>query len=163
MIESDATTLRIKDLNSKNGTFVNGKRISSGEIHVGDSLRLGPLELKIVHGDANGPLVDDESDATPNCHHDVSLASSCHEVRATEKQGAVLKLVVTGMSDKKIAEQLNISVGTVQTHLKILRALFKVHSRTELIAKVHADHQGTPGTHWVRTKDLPSSGEDRRT
>ena len=39
--------LHVKDLDSTNGTFVNGKRISSAELHDGDRLGVGRLELNV--------------------------------------------------------------------------------------------------------------------
>jgi pSer/pThr/pTyr-binding forkhead associated (FHA) protein len=50
----DEFTLRIRDLGSKNGTFVNGHRIGGGEgagetiLMDGDSVRIGEIILEIV-------------------------------------------------------------------------------------------------------------------
>ena len=38
----------IEDLGSKNGTFLNGKRIQKHTVHVGDVIKVGRLELKIT-------------------------------------------------------------------------------------------------------------------
>ena len=38
-------SLQVKDLGSTNGTFVNGKRVKSAELKVGDRLSIGRLEL----------------------------------------------------------------------------------------------------------------------
>jgi pSer/pThr/pTyr-binding forkhead associated (FHA) protein len=40
-----ADTLRVKDLGSTNGTFVNGKRVSAAELREGDTLSVGRLDL----------------------------------------------------------------------------------------------------------------------
>src|SRR5580692_106209 len=37
----------IKDLNSTNGTFINGEKISEGVLKPGQTLRLGNVELKL--------------------------------------------------------------------------------------------------------------------
>jgi pSer/pThr/pTyr-binding forkhead associated (FHA) protein len=44
-------TIQVKDLDSTNGTFVNGKRITSAKIQAGDRLRVGRVELRISRTD----------------------------------------------------------------------------------------------------------------
>ncbi len=39
--------VRIKDLNSTNGTFINGQQITEGVLKPGQALRLGKIELKL--------------------------------------------------------------------------------------------------------------------
>jgi hypothetical protein len=39
----DGDTLRVEDLGSSNGTFVNGQRIQTAEIAAGDTLQIGPV------------------------------------------------------------------------------------------------------------------------
>jgi pSer/pThr/pTyr-binding forkhead associated (FHA) protein len=46
-LSAAAGALHVKDLGSTNGTFVNGKRISSAELHDGDRLGVGRVELKV--------------------------------------------------------------------------------------------------------------------
>ena len=48
-----ATTdrLRVKDLDSTNGTFVNGKRVQNAELHVGDTLSIGRVDLTVSRSD----------------------------------------------------------------------------------------------------------------
>ncbi len=40
-------TLLVRDLGSTNGTFVNGKRVTSSELQDGDRLGVGRVELKV--------------------------------------------------------------------------------------------------------------------
>lgn len=42
------TEFRVEDLNSTNGTFVNGRRVSQSALRDGDRLTLGRLELEVV-------------------------------------------------------------------------------------------------------------------
>ena len=44
-LNQTAGVLKIRDLNSRNGTLLNGKRIDEAELKVGDSIKIGPLEL----------------------------------------------------------------------------------------------------------------------
>jgi len=39
----DDGTLRIEDLGSSNGTFINGERVQQAELHAGDTLQVGPV------------------------------------------------------------------------------------------------------------------------
>jgi ABC transport system ATP-binding/permease protein len=39
--------LRVKDLDSTNGTFVNGRRVQNAELHEGDTLTVGRLDLLV--------------------------------------------------------------------------------------------------------------------
>jgi pSer/pThr/pTyr-binding forkhead associated (FHA) protein len=53
-LEINAQTQRVvvTDLNSSNGTFVNGSRINSAQAQVGDTLRFGTAEFKLTAGGA---------------------------------------------------------------------------------------------------------------
>jgi ABC transport system ATP-binding/permease protein len=48
-ISATRGTLHVKDLGSTNGTFVNGKRVSSAELQDGDRLSVGRMELTVCH------------------------------------------------------------------------------------------------------------------
>jgi DNA-binding NarL/FixJ family response regulator len=60
----------------------------------------------------------------------------------------VLKLVAKGMSNKEIAQELVISVRTVQTHITNILSKLDVNSRTEAV--VSALREG-----WITLNDLP--------
>jgi NarL family two-component system response regulator LiaR len=65
----------------------------------------------------------------------------------TEREMEVLKLVTKGLSNKDIAEQLCLSVRTVQGHLANIFNKLRVGSRTEAV--VHALKEG-----WVTLDDV---------
>jgi len=46
-ITSTADSLHVKDLGSTNGTFVNGKRVTTSPLHEGDRLTVGRVELTV--------------------------------------------------------------------------------------------------------------------
>jgi pSer/pThr/pTyr-binding forkhead associated (FHA) protein len=46
-LTATADSLRVKDLDSTNGTFVNGKRIQTAELRDGDMLGVGRCELVV--------------------------------------------------------------------------------------------------------------------
>lgn len=45
----------IKDLNSRNGTFLNGSRIRTAQIHQDDQLYLGPVAVQLSEGKVSAP------------------------------------------------------------------------------------------------------------
>jgi hypothetical protein len=45
----------VKDLNSTNGTFINGKQISEGVLKPGQILRLGQVEMRLENGAPGAP------------------------------------------------------------------------------------------------------------
>jgi len=48
LLEADGDGLAVKDLGSRNGTYVNGVRIADlVQLHDGDIVRVGPLELRV--------------------------------------------------------------------------------------------------------------------
>jgi DNA-binding NarL/FixJ family response regulator len=64
------------------------------------------------------------------------LAESLFGQRLTAREEEVLALVSDGLCNKLIAARLDISVGTVKTHLRSAFDKLCVHSRTEAIATV---------------------------
>lgn len=56
--------------------------------------------------------------------------------RLSNREWDVLKLLLQGKSNKQIASSLDISVRTVEFHLKNIYAKFQVRSRIELILKL---------------------------
>ncbi len=61
------------------------------------------------------------------------LAVSLATEPLTEREGQVLTLLTDGLCNKRIAAQLDISVGTVKAHLRSAFDKLGVHSRTEAI------------------------------
>ena len=55
----DAAGLSVRDLGSRNGTFVNGRRIKTTELADGDEIRVGPAHLTVCI-EASGTTVADE-------------------------------------------------------------------------------------------------------
>ncbi len=55
----------------------------------------------------------------------------------TKKEMDIAKLIATGKTDKEIATALNISAGTVAVHNKNIYKKLGIHSRHELIEKLH--------------------------
>lgn len=62
-------------------------------------------------------------------------ASSQADLRLTEREQAVLDLVLEGFLYKQIADQLQLSVYTVNFHIRNIYEKLQVHSRSEAVAK----------------------------
>ncbi len=62
-------------------------------------------------------------------HHDGLLEP------LSERELEVLRFIAAGLPNKKITEQLYISLSTVKTHLRNIYGKLGVHSRTEAVAK----------------------------
>ncbi len=68
VILQDEGLLLVRDLGSKNGTFVNGQRVvTEAELHAGDVLKVGPLEfeVRIVGAPEPAPQAAKPAPATP--------------------------------------------------------------------------------------------------
>jgi len=65
----------------------------------------------------------------------VFFAQSSSEIEITDREKAVLQLMSNGNATKQIADELNISTNTVESHRKNLRQKFNVNTSTELIGK----------------------------
>jgi pSer/pThr/pTyr-binding forkhead associated (FHA) protein len=50
-LSATARAIEVTDLESTNGTFVNGKRITSAELQPGDRLKVGRVELTVSKTD----------------------------------------------------------------------------------------------------------------
>ncbi len=59
------SSLLVRDLNSTNGTFINGEKISEGVLNPGQVLRFGQVELKIDDGQAPVPPTAAPTAANP--------------------------------------------------------------------------------------------------
>ena len=57
-------------------------------------------------------------------------------LRFSPQQARIVELIVSGASDKRIAESLGLSVDTVRTYLKRIDARLNVRGRLELVVRV---------------------------
>ncbi len=73
-------------------------------------------------------------DATPVVPSKVSVRPE--EVGLTDRQSQVLALMVRGLSNRDIAEQLQLSEGTVKIHVTAIFRALDVNSRTQALVAV---------------------------
>ena len=55
-LDSQGQRVAVTDLDSSNGTFLNGRRITSGHAQIGDLVRFGTAEFKLAAGGAAGAV-----------------------------------------------------------------------------------------------------------
>jgi DNA-binding CsgD family transcriptional regulator len=133
------TALIVEDLNSRNGTFINGERITRQAAAVGDELWFASAACRLAASPLSAAAIE-QSETT----HTLPLASgstvSFDEL--TRAQLEVLTLILQGLDEAAIAERLQRSVHTIHTHFKAIFRQFDVHSRAELIVKAGKSLQG---------------------
>ena len=65
-LERDGDGFVVKDLGSKNGTFINGKRIGEGRLEPGDTLGIGKVKLILECGDPTVTSVETVAPSAPS-------------------------------------------------------------------------------------------------
>jgi DNA-binding CsgD family transcriptional regulator len=90
-------------------------------------------------GDAAIARNDEESPIAPNrgLMPDECVAAACRQFGITDRERDIVALLQNGHSNLSMAHSLNISVRTVENHLRSLYAKAFVNSRTQLLAKIN--------------------------
>jgi DNA-binding CsgD family transcriptional regulator len=81
------------------------------------------------------------------CHHaDVLPCAAELDDRLSARELEVAETVAMGLSNKEVAASLDISVRTVENHMRAIFAKLRVTTRTRLAAKLHEVAAKTPST-----------------
>jgi LuxR family maltose regulon positive regulatory protein len=89
--------------------------------------------LAVLKGEALSPLKDQT--------HQGTMQSPGEPVEAlSEREREVLQCLAAGMSNRVIAQQFIVSVGTIKTHLNNIYGKLNVHSRTQAVTRARALH-----------------------
>jgi DNA-binding CsgD family transcriptional regulator len=126
----------IKDRDSRNGSFVNDKPVTEATISVGDVVRLGHVVLDIVEESAvKQATAILEHRATRVALGDAArLACESKIEQLSPTQVRVLRLLLTGMTEKEMAAKLFVSPHTVHSHIQAVYRELVVTSRAELMS-----------------------------
>ena len=153
VFERFGDTWTVRDLGSRNGTFVNGGRIiGERALHSGDEILLGRLRL-LFRGPARGTETAAIAEAPPltQREHDVLLA--------------LCRPLLTGdaftepASTRAIAAELVVSEAAVKQHLSRLYVKFDVSTQDERRRVQLANAAVTRGA--VNLGDLRPAGDSR--
>jgi DNA-binding CsgD family transcriptional regulator len=111
----------IVDMESTNGTYLNGDRIELALLHDGDELQLGPdVVLRFTYNPA------------PAIAEAASAANQSKRPELTRRELEVARLVAQGLTNAAIAERLAIKERTVTSHLDHIYTRLGVGSRAAL-------------------------------
>lgn len=71
------------------------------------------------------------------------------ELHVTPRQGQILNLAVRGLTDKEIASDLGIAVGTVRTHLERFYRENGLRNKSEAVAAWQHHRDTTRRANWL--------------
>ncbi|MBV1861127.1 MAG: LuxR C-terminal-related transcriptional regulator [Nannocystaceae bacterium] len=132
IVMRDGQTATLVDLESRNGTFVNGERIDLLVLTEGDEIHLGPIaSFQFVH------RIADELERASRRVARTRLDA------LTPREAQVAREVARGGSNKDIAARLSIKPRTVAAHLEHTFAKLDIGSRAELTRLVTEDELTT--------------------
>lgn len=117
---SDDGVVTVVDLDSTNGTFVNGARVDMAIVRRGDRLEIGPdVEIRFVYRTR-----DELATADPK--------AQAADVGLSPRELDVAVLVAEGLTSQEVAERLHISARTVSKHLSNIYERLKLPGRAAL-------------------------------
>jgi pSer/pThr/pTyr-binding forkhead associated (FHA) protein len=125
--------LTVRDLNSRNGTFVDGERIQAAQVLAGQQIQLGCVQFRVSLVGLNGGTSGAETESVSDVFEDQLAENDNLPFSAAERR--VFDLLILGHSEKEVAVKLEISRHTVHSHVRKMYRLLGVRSRAELLAQ----------------------------
>jgi DNA-binding CsgD family transcriptional regulator len=137
----------IRDLKSRNGTFVDGERVERCTLLSGKRLRIADITFEVIASQSAVRNAAFSRLKSTTVKHEIPLGViNTNFPGLSDGPRQVLRLLVQGVSEKEAAATLNLSYHTVHAHVKQIYRQLGVRSRGELIAlclapppAVHAD------------------------
>jgi pSer/pThr/pTyr-binding forkhead associated (FHA) protein len=127
-----AGRVRVRDLGSRNGTFINDKPVTEGVVLIGDRLTFGSKTFMLQHVDGIREIEEPET-VRGRDEEDGPAAGSRDDL--TEAQRRVYDLLIQGKSEKEVANELHLRQNTVHSHVQAIYGVFGVHTRAKLISR----------------------------
>lgn len=116
--------VRVMDLETTNGTFVNADRTDRAVLREGDHVEIGTTIIRFTR---RKPQLQRETQREPVASRRAQM------LELSPRQLEVAKLVVDGLSNAEIGQELQISPRTVSTHLEHIYDRLEIRSRVELV------------------------------
>ena len=113
----------LRDLRSRNGTFLNGERVTESLLREGDIMRIGGSTFVFS--------IEQDPFSTVADTHDARLGGEARP-NLSEREKEILGLLARGSTDQQISEALFISPATVRSHLDRIRDKTSCRRRPEL-------------------------------
>jgi pSer/pThr/pTyr-binding forkhead associated (FHA) protein len=135
LMVSDSQIL-VTDLNSRNGTFIQGEAVTTGCVRPGQELRFGRVKFILVNLEKYLPTEDSDLQTAEfrEGRPGPVIPSPVRSV-LTRAQMKVLGCLLEGMIEKEVGVKLGISHHTVHNHVREIYSHLNVRSRGELMAK----------------------------
>ena len=132
----DHGTLTVRDLGSRNGTFVNSEQVTAVQpLAVGSLLRVGDVLLAVRDQVPQWSQHDEDLETPPpSCrdgHGDGLTALS----GLPPERRRVGELISLGWPEKRVAARLHKKLCTVHQHVTTLYRDFRVHSKGEFMLR----------------------------
>jgi pSer/pThr/pTyr-binding forkhead associated (FHA) protein len=138
----------VRDLNSHNGTYLDGQRIQSAEVRAGQRLNFGDVafQVRIAGADDSEPDSALETDSVTGRVR--SITADLDKLPLSPAERRVLDSLLLGLSEKEVATRLDISPNTVHCHVGKIYKAVGVCSRAELLARFvpQGDKRGDQGS-----------------
>jgi DNA-binding CsgD family transcriptional regulator len=123
----------VVDLESRNGTYVDGERIESCELVVGQKVTFGGVPFVLMSDDSADEFADSKVETADHGKQERPAIPQSVVERLSEAQNRVLAHLVDGLSEKDTARALSISPHTVHNHVRDIYNVLGVHTRAELL------------------------------
>jgi DNA-binding CsgD family transcriptional regulator len=132
----------LRDLNSSNGTFVEGKRIDEATLQMGQKIEFGSVAFVLVDQQEDGHELSTQPYAESSAKNSIdSFAAIAH---LSDGQQRVFSLLLEGSTEKEIGARIHISPRTVHNHVQAIYKAFGVHSRAKLLATIASKKRARP-------------------
>jgi pSer/pThr/pTyr-binding forkhead associated (FHA) protein len=126
----------VEDFGSRNGTFVEEVPVASCALRLGQILRFGAVSFRLTDGDGGDQEVESQLSTFEVPVEKRASSAELTTIALSSAQRRVLDLLLKGLSEKEVSQQLHISQHTVHNHAREIYRAAHVHSRAELLARL---------------------------